>query len=100
MNAPFNAGDLAHYEIASPSPLSQTLAIPKRMDTPTVAWWPDLRLNLEQRLYGLRNWRLSWWAHWARLAEAILPRRYHFLVVPNTFNRGLAINQAIADPTG
>jgi hypothetical protein len=29
-----------------------------------------------------------------------LPRRYHWLIVPNTFSRGLAINQAITDPTG
>jgi hypothetical protein len=28
--------------------------------------------------------RLSWWEHWAKLAEAILPRRYHWLIVPNT----------------
>jgi hypothetical protein len=62
--------------------------------------WPDTRMALEQRLYALRNWRLSWWEHWARLAEAILPRRYHWLIVPNTMTRGLAINQMIKDPTG
>lgn len=100
MNALSPAGDFAHYELASPSLLANTPAIPRRMDQPTADWWPDLRLNLEQRLYGLRNWRLSWWQHWARLAEAILPRRYHWLIVPNTMTRGLAINQAIADPTG
>lgn len=100
MNALTPSDDFAHYELASPSLLALTPAIARRMDVPTVQWWPDLRLNLEQRLYGLRNWRLSWWQHWARLAEAILPRRYHWLIVPNTMTRGLAINQSIADPTG
>jgi hypothetical protein len=62
--------------------------------------WADLRSHLETRLAGMRNWRLSWWAHWARLAENILPRRYHWLIVPNNMTRGMPINQAIVDPTG
>ena len=92
---------LAHYELASDSLLAQAPALAKQQ------WyarddrnWEDFRQELEQRLYALRNWRLSWWQHWAKLAEAILPRRYHWLVVPNTFSRGLAINSAIKDPTG
>jgi hypothetical protein len=95
------AGAVAHYELQSASLLAQTPALIKQ------DWydrsnknWEELRLQLEQRLYALRNWRLSWWEHWARLAEAILPRRYHWLIVPNTMTRGLAINGAIKDPTG
>jgi hypothetical protein len=97
------AQSIAHYEVADDSLLAQAPALAKQ------SWyandnaqknWEDLRLQLESRLYGLRNWRLSWWEHWARLAEAILPRRYHWLIVPNTMTRGLAINQAIKDPTG
>src|SRR5580765_6217248 len=91
---------LAHYESQSPSLLAQTPALIKKRDFPEDKRWQDLRLQLEQRLYGLRNWRLSWWEHWSRLAEAILPRRYHWLIVPNTMSRGLAINQFIVDPTG
>jgi hypothetical protein len=94
---------LAHYELASPSLLAQTPALTKKLGFDLAIQtqaWEDLRLQLEQRLYGLRNWRLSWWMHWARLAEAILPRRYHWLIVPNTMTRGLAINDLIKDPTG
>lgn len=99
------AQSFAHYEIADDSLLAQAPALAKQSwyanDSSTAQKrWEDLRLQLESRLYGLRNWRLSWWEHWARLAEAILPRRYHWLIVPNTMTRGLAINQAIKDPTG
>ena len=97
-----NAG-LAHYEMAGASLLAQAPALVKQSwyeDYRNNEQWEDLRQQLEQRLYGLRNWRLSWWAHWSKLAEAILPRRYHWLIVPNTMTRGLAINGAIKDPTG
>lgn len=95
----------AHYEIADDSLLARAPALLKQSwlasdDSQRQKNWEDLRLQLEARLYGLRNWRLSWWEHWAKLAEAILPRRYHWLIVPNTMTRGLAINQAIKDPTG
>jgi hypothetical protein len=53
--------------------------------------------HLEQRLGSLRTWRYSWWTYWAQLAEYILPRRYHWLVTPNTMDRGFPINQAIMD---
>jgi hypothetical protein len=93
---------VAHYELQSDSLLAKTPALLK------AGWyaerdnkqWEDVRLELEQRLYALRNWRISWWAHWGKIAEAVLPRRFHWLIVPNTFSRGLAINGAIKDPTG
>jgi Bacteriophage head to tail connecting protein len=99
------AQSIAHYEFADDSLLAMTPALSKSQwyanDNATEQQrWEDFRLQLEARLYGLRNWRLSWWEHWAKLAEAILPRRYHWLIVPNTMTRGLAINQAIKDPTG
>lgn len=94
-------GPTVHYELASASLLADAPAFAKAdWYAKESANWEDLRLQLEQRLYGLRNWRLSWWEHWAKLAEAILPRRYHWLIVPNTMTRGLAINGAIKDPTG
>lgn len=92
---------VAHYELSSASLLAQAPAFVKQdWYVRSQTGWEDLRLQLEQRLYGLRNWRLSWWEHWAKLAEAILPRRYHWLIVPNTMTRGLGINGAIKDPTG
>jgi len=91
---------LAHYEFADDALLARAPALAKQKWYEESRGWEELRLQLEQRLYGLRNWRLSWWEHWAKLAEAILPRRYHWLIVPNTMTRGLAINQAIKDPTG
>ena len=90
----------AHFELANASLLADAPAFAKQNWYEQSQNWEDERLQLEQRLYGLRNWRLSWWEHWAKLAEAILPRRYHWLIVPNTMTRGLAINGAIKDPTG
>ena len=90
----------AHYEYQGPETLASTPSLIRLEGSRNDREWQDLRLLLEQRLYALRNWRLSWWEHWARLAEAILPRRYHWLIVPNTMTRGLAINQMIVDPTG
>lgn len=92
--------DLAHYETTDDTSLANVPAMPKPSWYDEEDDWQEVRLQLEARLYGLRNWRLSWWQHWARLAEAILPRRYHWLITPNTMNRGLAINQSIKDPTG
>ena len=88
-----------HYEDASVSLLAATPSIAKNMYEADSKDWQQVRLTLEQRLYALRNWRLSFWSHWARLAENILPRRYHWLIVPNSMTRGLAINQQITDPT-
>ncbi len=89
----------AHYERQSVTLLAQTPSLIRNFNEPDDKQWQLTRLQLEQRLYSLRAWRLSFWQHWARLAEAILPRRYHWLIVPNTMTRGLAINQAIIDPT-
>lgn len=91
--------ETAFYERASPTLLTEQPAslLPA---APIPSYWNELRQHLETRLSMLRNWRLSWWQHWALLAEYILPRRYHWLIVPNTMNRGFAINQHIVDPTG
>jgi len=37
--------------------------------------------------------------HWADLAAHILPRRYHWLITPNTMIRGREINRNITDTT-
>lgn len=91
--------DLAIYERTGPAFLSRQ---PAAMPKPTVpsAEWPQLFGYLQSRLSMMYNWRLSWWEHWALLAQYILPRRYHWLITPNTMSRGFPINQAIVDPTG
>lgn len=91
----------AHYEDADASLLASTPAIPRLrlVVNNKDPEWQDMRLYLERRLAQLRNWRLSWWEYWARLAENILPERYHWLITPNSMNRGLPINQAILDTT-
>ena len=93
------AESFARYEEASVSLLASmpAIVIP---DTNYSPRWEMFRNQLENRLFSLRSWRLTWWAHWARLAESILPRRYHWLITPNTFTRGSPINQAIINPTG
>jgi hypothetical protein len=89
----------AAYEDMSASTLSkQPLTAPDKLDKRNDAW-STFFLHCEARLGMLRNWRYSWWAHWARLAEFFLPRRYHWLVVANRMSRGNPINDAIIDCT-
>lgn len=97
MLAPYK--EPVHYEVASPSLLAATAAFAPPMRWKSDWNWEVFRNQLELRLYGLRSWRLSWWAHWALLAEYILPRRYHWLITPNNMTRGQAMNQAIMDGT-
>lgn len=54
----------------------------------------------QQRLEGMRAYRVSWWVHWAQLAEMFLPRRYRWFVTPNQANRGSPLNASIVDETG
>lgn len=58
-----------------------------------------LRSRLNSRLAALRTERYSWWVHWAEIAKYILPRRYNWLVTPNQYSRGMALNSAIIDST-
>lgn len=69
----------------------------KRLDRELVARY---RQQTRDRLEGERSLRISWWAHWAQLAEVYLPRRYKWFVTPNQYSRGVQINQAIIDETG
>jgi hypothetical protein len=92
--------DEIHYERSSPTLLAQEDPNPPTELLADIGGWHDLRAHLESRLQMMTNWRLSWWRHWALLAENILPRRYHWLVTPNTMTRGFPINQNIVDPTG
>jgi hypothetical protein len=62
--------------------------------------WEAIFEHCESALTSARNWRYSWWGHWARLAEFFKPRRYHWLVVANRMDRGVAINDNIIDCTG
>jgi len=91
---------LAHYEKAGATLLSFEPAQSKEKSTGLDQEWIDLRSHLESRLRQMTNWRLSWWRHWSLLAENILPRRYHWLITPNTMARGGPINQTIIDSTG
>jgi hypothetical protein len=93
------ANGTAAYDEMSASMLSkQPLTAPDKIDKMDSAW-STFFTYCEQRLGMLRNWRYSWWAHWARLAEYFLPRRYHWLVVANRMSRGNPINDSIIDST-
>ena len=61
--------------------------------------WPAMYTHLSSRHQAMLAWRWSWWAHWARVAELVLPYRYKWLVSPNTFNRGGPLNESIIDET-
>ena len=90
----------ARYEIAGATLLAMEPAKPALSYERASPEWIDMRVHLENRLRMMTNWRLSWLRHWALLAEYILPRRFHWLITPNTMSRGGAINQHIVDPTG
>jgi predicted amino acid-binding ACT domain protein len=92
--------DMAYYERSSPTLLTMESSTPPKPLAVPRDWWPELNSHVESRLSSMRNWRLSWWEHWALLAEYILPRRYHWLITANTMARGLPINTNIIDPTG
>lgn len=58
-----------------------------------------LRQYVDARLEALRMDRLSWWVHWSRISEVMLPRRYKWFITPNQYNRGTQMNAAIVDET-
>ncbi len=100
----------AHYERASASLLAEQPPVVEEV-APTkdeVKDWGKLRSHLEQRLAGLRTWRVSWWfSNWAELAQYLEPRRSTWLTqgtgglpTPNNMTRGRPINNSIVDPTG
>jgi Bacteriophage head to tail connecting protein len=90
----------AAYEGMGPSLLSQQPATPAQFKQRNDDNWNLIYDHLESSFQAMRNWRYSWWSHWARLAEFFKPRRYHWLVVANRMNRGSAINDSIIDATG
>ena len=88
----------AYYEAMSPTLLAQQPVLAGN-DAKPGRDWPHIFAQRESRLGALRMWRYSWWSYWATLAEAILPRRYRWLVVANTMDRGNPVNGQIVDPT-
>lgn len=90
------------YENMSPTMLAAQPALPvetRKRFKPD--WdWDQIFNHLESRLGFLRNWRYSWWVHWALLAQFFSPRRYIWLVTANRMWRGAPINDAIIDGTG
>lgn len=61
--------------------------------------WETIFSHLEARRGALWNWRVSWWRHWASLAQFILPRRFHYLITANVMDKGWNINTSIMDNT-
>jgi hypothetical protein len=99
--------DTAHYERAGPTLLAQQIVSTGDATSDFKGRdWSILIAHCDQRLKGLYNWRISWWTHWAEIAEYILPRRSTFLTqssggqaTPNNNTRGYGINGSIVDPT-
>ena len=89
----------ANYEVMGATLLSEqplTLTMTQKSDP---AW--DVMYNqLQASLNSKKMWRYSWWQYWSVLAEYFLPRRYHWVITPNKFNRGNPINGSIIDSTG
>jgi hypothetical protein len=91
---------LQEYEKSEVSLLARQPARIKSLFDQDDPHWTDLYQHLQTRLAMLRTWRVSWWLHWSKLAEYILPQRYHFLITPNRMDRGKPLNEAIIDTTG
>lgn len=90
----------ASYEEMGPTLLAMQPMTPLNMIPRDEDNWDAIFDHCEAALASARNWRYSWWGHWARLAEFFKPRRYHWLVVANRMDRGVAINDNIIDGTG
>ena len=91
--------DVVNYEVMGATLLSeQPLTVnPAEKHDPA---WDAMYAQLQASLGSKRMWRYSWWQYWSVLAEYFLPRRYHWVITPNKFNRGNPINGAIIDSTG
>lgn len=93
------SGDYAPYEDADTWLLSeQPPTLPPEKIENDFDWLVVFE-HLESTLSSMRSWRYSWWTYWSKLAEFILPRRYHWLVTANLMRRGNPLNQAIIDGT-
>lgn len=89
----------AIYERQSPQLLAEQPPSPPENLPKQGKDWPDIFSHLEARLSSMRNWRWSWWSYWSILAQYVLPRRYHWVIVPNRMARGAPINNSIIDST-
>ena len=88
----------AYYESQSIGTLAEQPLDPPK-DCQAGDDWNTIYPQLQSRLQSLKNWRWSWWSYWAEVATYTLPRRYHWLVTPNTYDRGRPVNDAILDGT-
>lgn len=59
-----------------------------------------LRRHLDGEFSGMTQDRMSWWTHWAQIAEMFFPRRFKWFINPNQWNRGSQMNTQIVDETG
>ncbi len=92
--------DAAPYEEMGPSLLTrQPATAPDKLPKPETDW-STIYQHLESRMSALRTWRYSFWSHWAILAEFFIPRRYHWVITANKYNKGKPINDNIIDGVG
>lgn len=97
--ADLTADDFAPYEFADASTLAKQPPTVTKKDFAPNLDWDQIFSHLEGRLNGMKMWRYSWWAYWSTLAQYILPRRYHWVITANLYNKGNPINQSIIDGT-
>ena len=96
---PLDTSNVGSYEEQSPTLLSKQPVTDIRPEGKASKDWAFVCQRLQTRLNAMRSWRWSWWSYWAEVAQYTLPRRYHWLIVPNNFNRGNPINDSIVDST-
>ncbi len=90
----------AQMELDGPTLLSRLPATASDKPQKDLSGWGRMFVHLESRMGMLRNWRYSWWAYWAILAQFFNPRRYHWVVVANRMWKGAPLNDSIIDSTG
>lgn len=91
--------DFAPYEYADASTLAAQPPTAKNDNFAPDMDWDQIFSHLESRINSMKMWRYSWWAYWSTLAQYILPRRYHWVISANLYNKGNPINQSIIDGT-
>lgn len=99
MRASTAADTRAHYEIAGPVVLAREPVEVERAPETNRDWLEVIYPHLQSQLEAARNWRWSWWVHWARIARVCLPYRWKWFVTQNLMNRGNPVNDDIVNTT-
>jgi hypothetical protein len=86
----------ASTSLLAAEPANPSSALPV---APAYLGWPSMFAHLEARNAALKTWRLSWWRTCGDIARFELPRRFHYWLTENDYQRGIRKDGAILNNT-